>query len=84
MVFALQTIWLSLVLVVSATWTLSLLLRWVAKSSCFPSSDSKRQESMEFGASEYSVFKSGEKLPEGFRPVKHLLLCGSATVDYSA
>jgi hypothetical protein len=36
---------------------------------------------MEYGASEYHVFRSGESLKE-FKPVKHLLLCGSASVDY--
>ncbi|KFA63049.1 hypothetical protein S40285_06394 [Stachybotrys chlorohalonatus IBT 40285] len=46
------------------------------------SSESKRQEAMEYGASEFHVFKSGGEAPEGFKPVKHLLLCGSAAIDY--
>ncbi|KAJ5887827.1 hypothetical protein N7495_007868 [Penicillium taxi] len=45
------------------------------------SSEAKREEAMAFGASEYHVFRSGDKLPD-FKPVKHLLLCGSANVDY--
>ncbi|PYH92145.1 alcohol dehydrogenase [Aspergillus ellipticus CBS 707.79] len=46
------------------------------------SSESKRQEAMDFGASEFHVFRSGGPAPEGFKPVKHLLLCGNAGVDY--
>jgi D-arabinose 1-dehydrogenase-like Zn-dependent alcohol dehydrogenase len=46
------------------------------------SSESKRKEAMEFGASEYHVFRSGQLPPKDFRPVKHLLLCGNAGVDY--
>ncbi|KAL4726701.1 hypothetical protein ACLX1H_005590 [Fusarium chlamydosporum] len=49
----------------------------------FSSSESKRQEAMEYGASEFHVYKSGDKAPEGLKPVKHLLLCGSANIDYS-
>ncbi|KAM5341592.1 hypothetical protein ACJ41O_014623 [Fusarium nematophilum] len=48
------------------------------------SSESKRQEAMEYGASEYHVFKSGDEPPADFKPVKHLLLCGSANVDYAS
>lgn len=47
-------------------------------------SEAKRQEAMEFGASEYHVFRSGGGPPEGFKPVKHLLLCASGDVDYSS
>lgn len=47
------------------------------------SSESKRDEAVEYGAAEYHVFKSGDEAPAGFKPVKHLLLCGSASVDYS-
>lgn len=47
-------------------------------------SEMKRQEAMEFGASEYHVFRSGGAPPEGFRPIKHLLLCASGDVDYSS
>lgn len=48
------------------------------------SSESKRQEAMEFGASEYHVFRSGGQPPKGFRPIRHLLLCVSGDVDYSS
>lgn len=47
-------------------------------------SEAKRQEAMEFGASEYHVFRSGEGPPEGFKFIKHLLLCASGDVDYSS
>jgi D-arabinose 1-dehydrogenase-like Zn-dependent alcohol dehydrogenase len=47
------------------------------------SSESKREEAMEYGAAEYHVFKSGDEAPADFKPVKHLLLCGSANVDYA-
>lgn len=46
------------------------------------SSESKRQEAMEFGASEYHVWRSGEEAPKDFKPLKHLMLCGSAAIDY--
>ncbi|KAI9933616.1 hypothetical protein ASPWEDRAFT_185755 [Aspergillus wentii DTO 134E9] len=46
------------------------------------SSESKGQEAMEFGASEYHVFRSGGEPPKDFKPVKHLLLCGSGGMDY--
>ncbi|KAJ5212370.1 uncharacterized protein N7498_004016 [Penicillium cinerascens] len=49
----------------------------------FSSSEAKREEAFSFGASEYHVFKAGQKLTD-FKPVKHLLLCGSANVDYSS
>ncbi|KAF4976587.1 hypothetical protein FZEAL_6765 [Fusarium zealandicum] len=48
------------------------------------SSESKRQEAMEYGASEYHVWKSGDEPPADFKPVKHLLLCGSASINYSS
>lgn len=52
----------------------------------FSSSEAKRQEAMEYGASEYHVFGSGNgfQVPEGFKPVHHLLLCGNARVEYSS
>ncbi|KAJ4258728.1 hypothetical protein NW762_007814 [Fusarium torreyae] len=50
----------------------------------FSSSESKRQEAMDYGASEFIVFKSGDEAPADFKPVKHLLLCGSANVDYGS
>ncbi|CAH0058213.1 unnamed protein product [Clonostachys solani] len=46
------------------------------------SSEAKRQEAMDYGASEYHVFRCGDKPPVEFKPLKHLLLCGSASVDY--
>jgi D-arabinose 1-dehydrogenase-like Zn-dependent alcohol dehydrogenase len=49
----------------------------------FSSSEPKRQEAMDYGAAEVHIFKSGDKAPEDFMPVKHLLLCGSGNVDYS-
>lgn len=45
------------------------------------SSEAKRQEAFDFGASEYHVFRSGQSMTD-FKPVSHLLLCGSANVDY--
>ncbi|KAE8378963.1 chaperonin 10-like protein [Aspergillus bertholletiae] len=45
------------------------------------SSERKREEAMQFGASEYHVFSSEQELKD-FKPLKHLLLCGSANVDY--
>ncbi|KAJ6078404.1 alcohol dehydrogenase [Penicillium canescens] len=52
-----------------------------------PSSESKHQEAMGYGAmgygaSEYQVFPSGGPPPVSFKPVNHLLLCGSGSVDY--
>ncbi|KAJ5267609.1 Polyketide synthase enoylreductase [Penicillium angulare] len=49
----------------------------------FSSSEAKRQEAFDFGASEYHVFRAGEELKD-CKPVNHLLLCGSANVDYSS
>ncbi|KAI9146723.1 FMN reductase (NADPH) [Paramyrothecium foliicola] len=48
------------------------------------SSESKRQEAMEYGASEFHVFQSGGRAPEDIKSVKHLLLCGSASLDYAS
>lgn len=48
------------------------------------SSESKRQEAKSFGASEYHVFRSGEPMSTSFKPVKHLLLCGSSGLDYAS
>lgn len=45
------------------------------------SSEKKREEALQFGASEYHVFSSGQEMKD-FKPLKHLLLCGSANVDY--
>lgn len=49
----------------------------------FSSSEAKREEAFSFGASEYHVFRAGEELKD-CKPVNHLLLCGSANVDYSS
>jgi D-arabinose 1-dehydrogenase-like Zn-dependent alcohol dehydrogenase len=46
------------------------------------SSETKRQEAMDYGASEFHVFRSGEKPVDDIKPIKHLLLCGSGGVDY--
>ncbi|GKZ19597.1 hypothetical protein AbraIFM66951_002871 [Aspergillus brasiliensis] len=46
-------------------------------------SEAKRQEAMEYGASEYHVFRE-ENSPQSFKPLKHLLLCGNAGVKYSS
>ncbi|KAK1148030.1 hypothetical protein N8T08_010663 [Aspergillus melleus] len=46
------------------------------------SSESKRQEAFEYGATEYHVWRSGEEAPKDFKPLKHLILCGSAAIDY--
>lgn len=47
----------------------------------FSSSEAKREEAFGFGASEYHVFRPGQELTD-FKPINHLLLCGSANVDY--
>ncbi|KAL2359513.1 hypothetical protein RJZ56_007639 [Blastomyces dermatitidis] len=47
------------------------------------SSEAKRQEAIDYGASEYHVFRSGQTL-ESMKPLKHLLLCGSAGVDFNS
>ena len=49
----------------------------------FSSSEAKREEAFGFGASEYHVFRAGEELRD-CQPVNHLLLCGSANVDYAS
>ncbi|GMG32998.1 unnamed protein product [Aspergillus oryzae] len=38
------------------------------------SSERKREEAMQFGASEYHVFSAGQDMKD-FKPLKHLLLC---------
>ncbi|KAM0426430.1 hypothetical protein ACHAPT_008477 [Fusarium lateritium] len=48
------------------------------------SSEAKREEALEYGAAEFHVFKSGDEAPADFKPVRHLLLCGSANVDYES
>ncbi|RFU30900.1 hypothetical protein B7463_g5450, partial [Scytalidium lignicola] len=39
-------------------------------------SESKRQEALQFGATEFYVYNS-EIVPQDFKPIKHLLLCGN-------
>lgn len=48
------------------------------------SSESKRAEATKFGAKEFHVFRNGEKPADDIAPIDHLLLCGSANVDYSS
>ncbi|KAJ5992378.1 Polyketide synthase enoylreductase [Penicillium sp. IBT 35674x] len=49
----------------------------------FSSSEAKREEAFSFGASEYHVFRAGQELKD-CKPLNHLLLCGSANVDYAS
>lgn len=57
-----------------------------AKMGCkvvvFSSSESKRQDAMKLGASEYHVLTADSSL-EGIEPVKHMLLCGNAQPDFA-
>ncbi|KAK9365298.1 GroES-like protein [Lipomyces kononenkoae] len=46
------------------------------------STESKREEAFRFGAKEFHVMRTGEPTQEGIEPLNHLLLCGSAKVDY--
>lgn len=48
------------------------------------SSESKREEALKFGAQEFHVLRQGEKFEEEMEPINHLLLCGSAQIDYEA
>jgi D-arabinose 1-dehydrogenase-like Zn-dependent alcohol dehydrogenase len=48
----------------------------------FSCKESKRREAFEFGAPEFHVLHDGQPLAESLEPVDHLLLCGSAKVDY--
>ncbi|KAM0511450.1 hypothetical protein ACHAPE_009889 [Trichoderma viride] len=48
------------------------------------SSESKRQEAMEFGAQEFHVLRRGEKFEDKMEPINHLLLCGNAQIDFDA
>jgi D-arabinose 1-dehydrogenase-like Zn-dependent alcohol dehydrogenase len=45
------------------------------------SSQSKREDTMKFGAKEFHVVRSDEQAPEGIAPLNHLLLCGSGMVN---
>ncbi|KAK0766521.1 hypothetical protein N5P37_000246 [Trichoderma harzianum] len=57
-----------------------------AKMGCkvvvFSSSESKREDAMKLGASEYHVLTADSSL-EGIEPVKHMLLCGNAQPDFA-
>ncbi|KAE8354357.1 chaperonin 10-like protein [Aspergillus coremiiformis] len=44
------------------------------------SSETKRDEAMQFGASEYHVFSPGRDMKD-LKPLKHLLFCGNVTMD---
>lgn len=46
-------------------------------------SESKREEALSLGASEYHIFKASREVKD-FEPVNHILLCGSANVDYQS
>jgi D-arabinose 1-dehydrogenase-like Zn-dependent alcohol dehydrogenase len=46
------------------------------------SSESKREEAFRFGAKEFHVLRKGDPAQEAIEPLNHLLLCGSAKVDY--
>ncbi|KAM0257106.1 hypothetical protein ACHAQJ_004570 [Trichoderma viride] len=48
------------------------------------SSEAKRQEALSYGAQEFHVLRQGEKFEEKMEPINHLLLCGSAAIDYEA
>ncbi|GAD94041.1 alcohol dehydrogenase, putative [Paecilomyces variotii No. 5] len=49
----------------------------------FSSSDKKREEALNFGASEYHTTSHGQWV-KGIRPVKHLLLCWNSNNDYTS
>jgi D-arabinose 1-dehydrogenase-like Zn-dependent alcohol dehydrogenase len=40
-------------------------------------SESKRQEALDYGATEFLVYDSEKSAPPGFKPLNHLLLCGN-------
>ncbi|GKZ23596.1 hypothetical protein AbraIFM66951_009869 [Aspergillus brasiliensis] len=46
-------------------------------------SESKREEALGFGASEFHRFPNSHQ-STSIKPVKHLLLCGSSNVDYAS
>lgn len=62
-----------------------LAIHFAAKMGCevvvFSSSESKRQDAMKLGASEYHVLTAESSL-EGIEQVNHMLLCGSAQPDF--
>ncbi|PTB65553.1 alcohol dehydrogenase [Trichoderma citrinoviride] len=63
-----------------------LAIQFGAKMGCkvvvFSSSESKREDAMKLGASEFHVLHADSPL-EGIEPVRHMLLCGNAQPDYS-
>ncbi|KAM0249166.1 hypothetical protein ACHAQJ_009173 [Trichoderma viride] len=62
-----------------------LAIQFAAKMGCqvvvFSSSESKREDAMKLGATEYHVLTSDSPL-EGIKQVNHMLLCGSAQPDF--
>lgn len=62
-----------------------LAIQFAAKIGCevvvFSSSESKREDAMRLGATEYHVLTADSSL-EGIRQVNHMLLCGSAQPDF--
>lgn len=63
-----------------------LAIQFAAKLGCevvvLSSSESKRQEAMQLGATEFHVMKGDLQLPYSKR-INHLLICGSGNPDYS-
>lgn len=63
-----------------------LAIQFAAAMGCevvaFSSTESKKEEAMKFGATEFVATEGLTKL-EGVKPIKHLLLCGSAQPDYN-
>ncbi|KAL7809534.1 AdhP, Zn-dependent alcohol dehydrogenase [Trichoderma gracile] len=63
-----------------------LAIQFGAKMGCqvvvFSGSESKREDALRLGASEFHVLTADSSL-EGIKPVKHMLLCGNAQPDYS-
>ncbi|PTB38539.1 hypothetical protein M441DRAFT_59813 [Trichoderma asperellum CBS 433.97] len=62
-----------------------LAIQFAAKIGCevvvFSSSESKREDAMRLGATEYHVLTADSPL-EGIKQVNHMLLCGSAQPDF--
>ncbi|GAE00020.1 alcohol dehydrogenase [Paecilomyces variotii No. 5] len=46
-------------------------------------SDTKKEEAFGFGASEYYVFSAGKEYND-LKPLKHLLVCANANIDYAS
>ncbi|PNP39721.1 hypothetical protein TGAMA5MH_08392 [Trichoderma gamsii] len=62
-----------------------LAIQFAAKMGCevvvFSSSESKREDALKLGATEYHVLTAESSL-EGIKQVNHMLLCGSAQPDF--